>query len=324
MRYLVTGAAGFIGSTLVDRLLAEGHLVIGIDNFETGNPANLGYATRSTKASQGRFTLIRLDVRAPELTDIVAGASPHVIFHLAAHVDAHGAVSNPQLDAQSNVLGTINLCEASRQTGVRRIVYTASGDSRYGAQAGPPVDEDTRIDPQSPHAVAKLAGELYLHAYAKMYDLAPICLAMATVYGPRQIPHDEAGDIAAIASDLISGRPSTEYQHWAAKDYVYVDDVVDALVRAGRAPAETTGTYNIGCGLHTAAAEIYSLIATVLNLSPPNALDSDGSRSVALKTTKAERELGWRPQVVLLEGVRRTVDWLCATHHSDDYELAAV
>jgi UDP-glucose 4-epimerase len=131
LRFLVTGAAGFIGSTLVDRLLAEGHQVIGIDNFQTGVIANLENAIRCNQASPRRFALVSVDIQAPELTDIVAGANPHAVFHLAAQVDPQASVSDPQFDARSNVLGTINLCEASQRAGVRRIVYAACGESRY-------------------------------------------------------------------------------------------------------------------------------------------------------------------------------------------------
>ena len=150
---------------------------------------------------------MRTDIQAPELTDIVAGTNPNVIFHLAAQVDPGASVSDPQFDARSNVLGTINLCEASRRAGVRRIVYAASGESRYGAPTCLPVDESTRLDPLSPYAVAKLAGEMYLRAYAEMYGLAPICLALANVYGPRQNPHGAAGVIAVLGSAMITGQP---------------------------------------------------------------------------------------------------------------------
>jgi UDP-glucose 4-epimerase len=190
---VVTGAAGFIGSTLVDRLLTDGHQGVGIDNFRTGNRANLDHAFSCNDVRARRFTLVQADIQAPEVTDIVAGANPHVIFDLAAQVDVHSSVSDPHFDARSNVLGTINLCEASRIAGVRRIVYAASGESRHGAYACPRADEDTHVDPLSPHAVAKLAGKMYLHAYAEMYGLAPISLALASVYGPRQSPHGAAG-----------------------------------------------------------------------------------------------------------------------------------
>jgi UDP-glucose 4-epimerase len=152
--------------------------------------------------------LVKGDIQAPELTDTIAGAHPHVIFHLAAHVDLDTSVSDPQFDARSNVLCTINLCEAARQAGVRRIVYAASGDSRYGAGARLPVDESNPLDPPSPNAVAKLAGEMYQRAYAEMYGLAPICLALANVYGLRQHPHGAAGVIAVLGSAMITGRPS--------------------------------------------------------------------------------------------------------------------
>jgi UDP-glucose 4-epimerase len=187
MRTLVTGAAGFIGSTLVDRLLADGHQVVGVDNLRTGIAANLETAFSGKGLGTGRFTLVQVDIQAPELTDIVAGTNPDVIFHLAAQVDLRASVSDPQFDACSNVLGTINLCEASRRAGAKRIVYAASGGSRYGTPTRLPADESTPVNPLSPYAVAKLAGELYLGAYAEMYGMATICLALANVYGPVRI-----------------------------------------------------------------------------------------------------------------------------------------
>jgi UDP-glucose 4-epimerase len=314
MRALVTGAAGFIGSNLVDRLLTEGHQVVGIDNFRTGIAANLEDAFSCNGSSPRRFTLVQGDIQAPELIGIVAGANPHVIFHLAAQVDHVTSVSDPQFDARSNVLGTINLCEASRRAGVGRIVYAAEGESGYGAQASLPVDESNHVDPLSPHAVAKLAGEMYLRAYAEMYGLAPICLALANVYGPRQNPHGAAGVIAVLGSAMIAGRPFAVYRDGAgAHDYVYVDDVVDAFVRAGYAPIKTTGTFNIGTGRHTTVTEVHGLMSAVLDAqSPPSfAAELDAElHAVALKATKAKNELGWEPTVDLAEGIRRTIRWL--------------
>jgi UDP-glucose 4-epimerase len=317
LRALVTGAAGFIGSTLVDRLLTDGHQVVGIDNFRTGISANLEHACVQLQRRERTSIYIGADRHSGSGTDcIVAGANPHVIFHLAAQVDVDTSVSDPQFDARSNVLGTINLCEASRIAGVRRIVYAASGESRYGAQACLPVDEDSHVDPLSPHAVAKLAGEMYLRAYAEMYGLAPICLALANVYGPRQSPHGAAGVIAVLGSAMITGRTFAVYGDVAAAhDYVYVDDVVDAFMRAGCASIETTGTYNIGTGQHITATEVQGLIAAVLDGWSPQsfAADRDELHSITLNATKAEKDLDWKAAVDLAEGIRRTMQWLCAT-----------
>jgi UDP-glucose 4-epimerase len=324
MRALVTGVAGFIGSTLVDRLLSEGHQVIGVDNFSTGIMANLEHALSCNDLSPRRFTLVRADIQAPELVDIVAGASPHVIYHLAAQVDLGASVADPQSDARSNVLGTINLCEASRQAGVRRVVYAASGDSRYGPRACVSVDESNHVNPVSPHAVAKLAGELYLRAYAEMYGLAPICLALANVYGPRQNPHGAAGLIAGLSSAMITGQPFAVYRDGvAAHDYVYVDDVVDAFIRAGCAPIETTGTFNIGTGRHATATEVHGLLSAIVDgVSPVGIADSDDAGTVvALNAGRAENELGWKAVVDLADGIERTITWLCATLESEPAEL---
>jgi len=318
VRTLITGAAGFIGSTLVDRLLAEGHNVIGIDNFSGGGvAANLEHAHRYNRLSPGRFSFFNADIQAPELAGIVAGANPEAVFHLAAQVDLRASVSDPQFDARSNVLGTINVLEACRQAGVRRIVYAASGGSRYGAPTRLPVDESAHVDPLSPYAAAKVAGEMYIRAYAEMYGIAPICLGLSNVYGPRQNPHGEAGVIAIFGSRMIGGQPVTVYgDGTAARDYVYVDDVVDAFMRAGRAPLTTVGTYNVGTGQQTTVVEVHRLIAAALGESsePRYAAARTGElQAIALDATKAEKELGWTPAVNLVEGIVRTTQWLRAT-----------
>jgi len=315
VRTLVTGAAGFIGSTLVDRLLEEGHQVTGVDNLSAGSPAtNLAWAHR--RHGSGRFNFVAVDVRYPELSDIVAGSNPDVICHLAAQVDVRSSVNDPQFDARNNVLGTINVLEASRLAGVPRIVYAASGGSRYGAPTALPATEDTPVNPLSPYAAAKVAGEFYMRAYAGMYGLAPICLALANVYGPRQDPYGEAGVVTIFGSAMISGRPTTIYGDGSAtRDYVYVDDVVTAFLCAAEAPITTTGTFNIGTGVQTTVAELHQLIADAVGVSraPDHAAARTGEvQASALDPTRAGRELGWQPDTDLTDGIKHTVDWLRA------------
>jgi UDP-glucose 4-epimerase len=313
MRTLVTGAAGFIGSTLVERLLHEGHQVTGVDNLSAAPPvANLASAHRHK--GPGRFNFVAVDVRHPELADIIVGSNPDVVFHLAAQVDVGCSVNDPQFDARNNVLGTINLLEASRRAGVTRIVYAASGGSRYGAPATLPATEETAVDPLSPGAAAKVAGEFYMRAYAGMYGLEPICLALANVYGPRQVPRGEAGVVAVFGTAMMSGRPTTIYGDGSAtRDYVYVDDVVTAFLCAAEAPDMTTGTFNIGTGVQTTVNELHDMIAAAVGVAHPpiHAAARTGEvRVSALDPTLAGQVLGWKPDIDLAEGIQRTVGWL--------------
>ncbi|OBF41146.1 UDP-glucose 4-epimerase [Mycobacterium sp. ACS1612] len=306
MRALVTGAAGFIGSNLVDGLLASGYQVVGVDNLSSGSLANLEHAFKYNALSSGRFIFLRRDIQAPDLKGIVAGCNPDVIFHLAAQVNVQTAFDDPQFDARSNVLGTINLCEASRHAGVRRIVYAASQVS------GSPG--------LSPCAVGKLAGEMYLRAYAETYGLAPICLALSNVYGPRQNPHGPADAIWLLGEAMITGQPPITSVGGAALDFIYVSDVVQAFMRAGCAPIGLTGTYQIGTGQHTTSAELRHCLSAYFDEPSTDVPVEDGRpdlHAVALTDGKAERELGWAPTVDLLSGIGRTMHWLCGTLRPD-------
>ncbi|BBY19353.1 NAD-dependent epimerase/dehydratase family protein [Mycolicibacterium litorale] len=315
MRSFVTGAAGFIGSHLVDRLLAEGQQVVAIDNMQTGSRANLDNAFRYNEGRAGRFTFLELDVQAPELSGVVAGANPDVIYHLAAQVDPRRSVLDPQFDARSNVLGTINLCEASRRGGVRRIVYATSGECRYGL-LGPmePVDFG-HTDPQSPYVVGKLAGEMYLRAYAQMYDLRPICLALPEVYGPRQRLCG-GGVVTVFGNSLITGAPLGTYRSSGVDEYLYVDDVVEAFLCAGGAAMSLTGTYDIRTGRHISVPELHARICAALDEAPLQSVrvtgddDLPGGEFCCSETCE---DLDWRPAVDITEGIRRTMQWLRAT-----------
>ena len=307
MRTLVTGAAGFIGSTLVDRLLADGHTVIGVDDLSSGRSENLGPAERSDA-----FEFAKADIVDADLTGLLAETRPEVIFHLAAQIDVRRSVADPQVDTTINVVGTVRLAEAARQAGVRKIVHTSSGGSIYGTPQTFPTPEDEPVDPSSPYAAGKYAGEVYLNMFRNLYGLECSHIAPANVYGPRQDPHGEAGVVAIFSRALLAGRPTKIFGDGTdTRDYVFVDDVVDAFVKAA---GETGGgqRFNIGTGVETSVRQLHSLIADAAGGSDepefyPARL-GDLKRS-SLDISRAKQVLGWTPNVELADGIARTVDY---------------
>jgi UDP-glucose 4-epimerase len=311
VRALVTGAAGFIGSTLVDRLLADGHEVVGLDNLSSGRAANLEHANHDS-----RFTSIEDDIVTADLDGLLATHQPEVVFHLAAQIDVRNSVKDPQFDAEVNVVGTIRLAEAARKAKVRKIIHTSSGGSIYGAPHKYPTNESIDTDPASPYAAGKVAGEIYLNAFRHLYGLDCSHIAPANVYGPRQDPHGEAGVVAIFAQALLSGKPTKIYGDGSnTRDYVYVDDVVDAFIRAA-GPKGGGQRFNVGTGLETSDRQLHSAVAAAVGapddpeFAPPRLGDLKRS---CLDVRLAEMILGWRPNVTLGDGVRRTVEYFRQT-----------
>jgi UDP-glucose 4-epimerase len=307
VRALVTGGAGFIGSTLVDRLLSDGHEVAVVDNLSRDSLANLTDAQDT-----GRLTVHRMDINDPALADTVAAAAPEVVFHLAAQIDVRHSVTDPQDDANRNVIGTIAVAEAARKAGVRKVVFASSGGSIYGSPEDLPVDETAAINPKSPYGAGKVAGEIYLNTYRELYGLECTHLALANVYGPRQDPRGEAGVVAIFAGALLTGRPTKVYGDGAnTRDYVYVGDVVSAFVAAS-GQAGGGQRYNVGTGVQTSDRRLHTLVAAAANApdEPEMAPERLGDlRASALDASAAARDLGWQPEVDVTEGVRRTVDY---------------
>ena len=309
MRAVVTGGAGFIGSTLVDRLLAEGHFVTVIDNLATGRLSNL----EGARASGDRFSMVELDVRSAEVVETVAEAAPEVVFHLAAQADVRVSVERPVFDAEVNVIGGLNVIEAARAAGARKVVVASSGGTIYGDPAPEdlPVDEQHSQHPISPYGVAKKVIDDYLYAFRFLHGLNYTSLALANVYGPRQDPHGEAGVVAIFAGRLLSGEGCRIFGDGEqTRDFVYVNDVVDAFVRA--ADRGDGVLCNIGTGVETSVNHLYRAMADAAGVdalaSYEPARAGELARS-ALNPGFAEKQLGWTPQTSLVDGSRATLEW---------------
>jgi UDP-glucose 4-epimerase len=308
MRCLVTGGAGFIGSNLVDALLAGGDEVTVVDNLSTGRLSNLepGLAAGAE--------LVEMDIRDGEALSRLAGEKrPEAIFHLAAQIDVRKSLADPFFDAGVNVGGTANVLEAARASECGRVVSISTGGAIYGEGEGQqlPLPEDAPIAPLSAYGQSKFAAEGYLSLYERLYGLSGVSLRLGNVYGPRQDPLGEAGVIAIFCGLLKEGgRPKVFGDGTQTRDYIYVGDVVSAALAAGDAGA--TGAINIGTGVET---DVLALIEALKGLSgnesfePEFAPERTGEvQRITIDAGRAERELGWRAEMGLEEGLRITLD----------------
>jgi UDP-glucose 4-epimerase len=310
VKALVTGGAGFIGSTLVDRLLAEGHAVDVIDDLSSGNLANLADA-RADRSYE--LSIHRIDVRDPSVVDLIARRQPEVVFHLAAQADVRVSVARPVFDAEVNIIGSLNVLEGARLGGARKVVFASSGGTIYGepAAADLPVRESHPQVPLSPYGVAKKVVGDYLVAYRELHALEFTALALANVYGPRQDPHGEAGVVAIFAGLLLAGKPCTIFGDGSqTRDFVYVDDVVDAFVRA--ADRGTGLLCNIGTSVEVSVNELYATMAAAAGVDQPAimaaARPGELQRS-SLDPSRSGIHLGWKPWTELPTGVNEVLTW---------------
>lgn len=304
MRTMVTGGAGFIGSNLVDRLLAEGHAVDVVDDLSSGSLANLADA----RAGHGHTcSFHRLDIRSPDLVELMGRRAPEVVFHLAAQADVRVSVARPVFDADVNVLGTVQVLQGALAAGSTRVVFAASGGTLYGEVDADdlPVRESHPQRPASPYGVSKKSAIDYLVCYRELHALEFSALALGNVYGPRQDPHGEAGVVAIFAERLGRGEALTVFGDGEqTRDFVYVDDVVDAFVRAsGRGGGLVC---NVGTGRETSVNELVRAMqeASGTPVAVHHAPARVGElRRSALDPERAAIHLGWRPWTELATGV---------------------
>jgi UDP-glucose 4-epimerase len=291
MRTVVTGGAGFIGSNLVDALIERGDEVVVVDNFASGKRENLN----------PKATLLEHDIREPYEADA------EVVFHLAAQADVQTSMQRPEYDAAVNVVGTVNVLQASPGA---QVIFASSGGAGYG-ECPVPATEESPFLPLSPYGIAKKCGEEYLLGWNRIHGTAHVPLRFANVYGPRQDAGLEGGVVAIFLERLARGEPTTIYGDGSqSRDFVYVDDVIAALLTT---VGQSGGPYNVGTGEGTSVAELHDAVATVAGVHAQPKLEGarlgDVQRSV-LDASLIERTLGWRAEVTLDDGLRRTWAWM--------------
>ena len=296
MRAIVTGGAGFIGSHLVEALLARGDEVHVVDNFSTGSRGNLVPAA----------TLHELDIRDEAVEQLATRLQAEVVFHLAAQADVGTSVERPAFDADVNVVGTVRVLEAARATGAR-VVFTSSGGAIYG-ECAQPAREDKAPETLSPYAASKLAGEAYLATWNRLHGAAHVACRLANVYGPRQLPTLEGGVIAIFLERLRKGQETVIYGDGTqTRDFVYVGDVVRAMVTA--AATSGGGTFNVGTGVATSVGELHRLCAEVAGVHREPRFDParpGDLRHSVIDPSQAADELGWSAEKTLAEGLADT------------------
>jgi UDP-glucose 4-epimerase len=303
MRIMVTGGAGFIGSNTVDGLIAAGAGEISVlDDLSSGKRHQVN----------PKAVFYHADLRdAAKVAAAIEQARPEVVIHLAAQMDVRRSVADPAFDAQVNLVGFLNLMEAARRHGLKRVIFASTGGAIYGEQDVFPCDEDHPRRPVSPYGVAKLATEAYLFFYKAQYGIDYLALRYANVYGPRQDPHGEAGVVAIFCGRMLDGKQCAIYGNGEqTRDYVYVGDVVRANLAALKAKAG--GALNIGTGVETSVNSLYKTLAAGAGISVPAtqepARPGEQRRSVILPA-RAKTTLGWTAEKKLADGLAETFEY---------------
>ena len=306
MKVLVTGGAGFIGSHVADALVARDYDVHVIDDLSGGRRENVPAAA----------TFHELDIRSDEAAELIRQERFDALLHLAAQMDVRKSVADPRFDADVNVLGALNLLEAGRESGLKKVVFASTGGAIYGdpdpaVNDGGPQPESHPQRPLSPYGITKLVTEKYLYFYEQSYGVEHVALRFGNVYGPRQNPHGEAGVVAIFSERLLDGEQPEIYGHGEqTRDYVYVGDVVRAVI----AGLDYNGseTFNVGTGRETSVNDLFRTLNSITGdhaeEQHAEAKPGEQQRSV-LDVSHAHNVLGWQPEVDLETGLKRTVDW---------------
>ena len=311
-RALVTGGAGFIGSTIADLFATNGYQVEVLDDLSTGRRENV--------PADRRFH--QVDIRSPEAAAVVRDGKLDVVIHQAAQIDVRKSVLDPMHDASINILGTINLLEAVRTSGhATRFIFASTGGAIYGDFVTPPNREGMPMDPESPYGIAKNSAELYLASYARLHKLDTAVLRYSNVYGPRQDPHGEAGVVAIFCNRILEGRPLTVFGDGSqTRDYVYVGDVARANLAIAERELPKPGpvnerAFNVGTGVETTVLQLIDALVRGSGQSAPvehaPARPGELARS-CVSIEKIGRVLGWKPETTLDRGLGETFRWFAA------------
>lgn len=303
MRILVTGGAGFIGSHVAEAYLKAGHEVAVWDNLTTGRRQNVPAGVQFSQ----------LDLAGESLADAMASIRPEAISHHAAQADVRQSVADPVRDARINVVGSIALLQAAVDCGARKLIFASSGGAIYGEPESVPCTEEHPIRPISPYAAAKAAAETYIQTFGRIHGLDYTILRYPNVYGPRQHPYTEEGQVVAIfARQMLSGRQSTIFGDGEqGRDFLYVGDVAEANVLALNRGSQ--GTFNLGSGQLATVNDLYRQIAELTGYSGRAAYAPARPGEVyriTLDATRAGSELGWQPRTGLADGLAQTVGWV--------------
>lgn len=301
MKILITGGAGFIASHVADAYLAAGHEVTILDDLSGGRRENI--------PSGAKFH--QMDIRDPAVASLLSDERFEVINHHAAQMDVRRSVADPAFDASVNILGFLNVMEAARRNGVRKIIFSSTGGAIYGEQDYFPADEQHPLRPLSPYGITKLTTEKYLYFYQSSYGIDSVILRYGNVYGPRQNPHGEAGVVAIFATRLIRREPTIiNGDGRQTRDYVYIGDVVQANLHA--LAFQGSDIFNVGTGIEHTVNDLFRQLAKALRPDAPEAHGpakaGEQQRSV-ITSEKMFRAFGWRPRTSLDDGLRLTADW---------------